>query len=404
MLLAFFVTGQFQVSASYLPDFRLLLLAFGLSWAFGLCFTTFTASLEAFQRFDLSSRLAVFNTILRASSIATLLGLGYGLRGAAAAAVCCQWIFYLLSLVTFLRVFPGFRLSLALADRAMLGRLGRFGWDTLPSTAAWLLLLQGPALLIGRLLPTAYVGYYMVAHRLVQTSLELVWRVGSVTNSKTAELASHGRMDDIARLAERANRLCFMLYAPIALGALVFGDRLLATWYSERLASQSGLALMLLASAAWFAEAGQFNSSSVLFGLARQRVYSRLLLGEALVTMAGMAAVIGAGGLAGAAAVAAAAMLVNRAIVLPWLTCRVLAIPVTRFWWAIHGRTLGAAAVAVVFGYAIRAGMLPGRTLLEVLAASGLMTVVYGLVAFRWALTATEREDLTARIRARWKR
>jgi O-antigen/teichoic acid export membrane protein len=401
LLLATLATAQFQISPGYLPDFRLLLLTFGISWACGLCFTTFTASLEAFQRFDLSSRIAVINTVLRTCSIAVLLSMGYGLRGAAAAAVCCQWILYLLSLGTFLHVYPAFRLSTSLVSRDMLMRLGRFGWDTLPSTAAWLMLLQGPALLVGQFRPAAFVGYYMVAHRLVQTSLELVWRVGSVTNAKTAELASHGKFKDIARLAERANRFCFALYAPIALGAIVYGDRLLATWYSPRLADQSGLALLLLASTAWFAEAGQFNSSSILFGLGRQRAYSRLLLAEAIVTLGGMILAIGRYGLTGVASAAAVCMLVNRGIILPWLTSRILQVPLVRFWVAIHARTLAAAAAAAAFGWAIRSTILPGRSLIEVLFASGLIAAFYIVLAFTWALPVEERDAVVSKIRGR---
>jgi O-antigen/teichoic acid export membrane protein len=401
VLLVAAASSQFQVSSTYLPDFRLLLLAFGVSWALGLCFSSFTASLEAFQRFDLSSRITVINTVLRASSIAVLLSLGYGLRGAAVAAVACQWAFYLLSLGAFLRVFPEFRLTPSLISRDMLSQLGRFGWHTLPSTIAWLLLLQGPALLIGRLRPTAFVGYYMVAHRLVQTSLELVWRVGSVTNSKTAELASRGAKDDIVRLAQRANRFCFMLYAPVALGAVVYGDRLLATWYSDRLAQESGMVLALLAAASWFAEAGQFNSSSVLFGLGRQRNYSRILLVEAIVVIAGMWWVLPRFSLAAAAAIPAGMMLLHRAILLPVLTSSVLEISAVRYWLGIYSRPLLAASIAALAGWSIRTFWLPGRSLVEVVFASALMTVIYLAALYLFGIEAADRKLLHAQVRQR---
>ena len=69
-------------------------------------------------------------------------------------------------------------------------------------------------------------------------------------------------------------------------------------------------------------DAAQANSGSMLYGLAKHRVFTRLALAESLVSLSAVAYFTSAGDLWKAAVASTAVLTVNRGLLTPMLLCR----------------------------------------------------------------------------------
>src|SRR5262249_45453822 len=69
----------FQMSDTYRAIFPTLIIIIGTSWSLGTVFNVFNACLEGFQRFDISNRIWIVTTGVRAIGCVVLLAMGYGL-------------------------------------------------------------------------------------------------------------------------------------------------------------------------------------------------------------------------------------------------------------------------------------------------------------------------------------
>lgn len=385
----------FQVSESLRGDFTFLLLAAGTAWSLSLVGLVFIAGLEAFQQFHLTSRLVILNGVLRTTALISLLAAGHGLREMGLVAAGLQLLFYSLSAVLFMRVFPAFRFSPGLASRNVLKKLLVFGWDTVPSTLAWLLLLQGPGILIGRMVSASWVGYYSFPQRLAQQAINLIHNVGSVTTTKSAELTGKGEMDALVRMAVRVNRGCFTLYGAFAVLMVLYGRDLLTVWLNRpSLVDRAAPILPILAVGLWLSDAGQFNTSSMLFGMGRHRWFSRLLLLESLIVLAAIGLLLNRFGLMGAAYASAAGMVAHRGLLLPWLFCREMKTPWTVFMRDIYLRPLAAGTLTLAVGAGLRSLGAVASNVFQLTVYGGSLMGIYLLLVWQFVMDADDRRRL----------
>jgi len=146
----------FKIAATYQGSFAVLLLLITLSWSTGVVFGLFGVSLEAIQRFDISTRIAVAATMLRAIGTVILLYLGYGLIPIGIAVIASQFVSYALNYYYFRQLFSGVRLSVRLANSPMLKQLGKFGIHSFLITFSTQLQNQSAPVLIGHFLPNRF--------------------------------------------------------------------------------------------------------------------------------------------------------------------------------------------------------------------------------------------------------
>src|ERR1700682_5076212 len=82
----------FHISGRYHESFRQLLMLMTFSWCLGLVFNLFSGALEAVQRFDVSNKITILTTGIRAVLWTGTLYLGYGLVPLAIATVVSQCV------------------------------------------------------------------------------------------------------------------------------------------------------------------------------------------------------------------------------------------------------------------------------------------------------------------------
>jgi O-antigen/teichoic acid export membrane protein len=135
--------------------------------------------------------------------------------------------------------------------------------------------------------------------------------------------------------------------------------------------------------------AGQFNSSSLLYGLGKHGGYARGVVVEAVLNVGGMILVIPHYGIMGAAAVSSGLALLVRGIYTPWLVCRSLGFGFFSYLSRIYSRPMLTGVPVLVLMWTVKIRWITGRTWLDLLVAAVLTGVLY------WALalfTSIERE------------
>ncbi len=377
------VDRLFQVSPEFRPSFAFLIALVGASWAFGMIFNIFTACLEGFQHFGLSSRIAISATVVRVTGTAILLFFGYGLIPLGFLVVCSQAFAYTLSIIALRRVFPEQRFSFRMARLPMFRQMLSYGVHTLTGGIATQLLNQGAPLLIGHFRPAAFVGYFSVPVRLLQYTGDAVDRVGLITSSSAAELTARNEHNAIPHLGIFVNRYCLTLFLPMAVFLLFYGGELIRVWIRKPdFVAMSAPLLPVLLIGTTLAIAGQVNSSSILYGMARHRGYARGLLVEGISLVAALYFVVPRYGIMGAAWVTSVLMVLDRGLFTPWLLCRHLDFRFGLYMRSIFLGPMLTVLPAAAVAWGLKTAVLPGNNLVQVLTAAVSIAAVYYPVAF----------------------
>ncbi|MGA2434047.1 MAG: oligosaccharide flippase family protein [Bryobacteraceae bacterium] len=380
------------------PVFVPLIRLVGFSWAVGLVFNRYSACLEGFQRFDITSRVWILTTALRAISIALLLYFGFGIFQMGIALVACQFLGYFLNFAELQKLFPAQRAGWGNATVAMFQRMARYGFHSFTALISNRLLNQGVLLLLPYFLPVRFVTYYGVPWSLLDYAMDGVSRIGMVTAPSAAALEVQGSERSLLSLAVHANRYCLTIYLPVTVLLTIYGRPFFTLWLGSGRADYCAplLAVLLIGSTAM---AGQFNSVSVLTGLGLHKTYARSLFVEAVLCIGGLFLAVPRYGVMGAAAVVSALMFLNRGIVTAFLTARVLRIPTLQYLRRIYAVPCGVAGVSAALLLWCRWHWLPGRTWPELIAAGGIFAASYGPLAFFLCLSAHHRAFLVEKVR-----
>ena len=218
-------------------------------------------------------------------------------------------------------------------------------------------------------------------------------RVGLVTASNTAELAARHDTGAISRLGIFINRYCLTLFLPVGIFLTVYGAELIRAWIRQpEYVVRSAPLLPILLLGTTFGIAAQFNSSSILYGMAKHRWFARGMLAEGLALIAALWFIVPRYGILGAAWAASILMLVDRGIFTPWLLCHHLGYGFGRYLLSIYTRPLLTAAPVALFAWWLKRSVLPGNSLIQVLAAGAAISLLYYGGAFFTCLNRDHRD------------
>jgi O-antigen/teichoic acid export membrane protein len=393
--------GLFDISTPLRGTFVYMAFITGIGWALSIVFMCFSASLEAVQRFDLSNRIFIGTNVGRVVLTVGLLLAGAGLAPVVTVAVGMRLLQCLLLWRTFQRHFPYFRWRLSDVDGPTFRRLTTFGLQNVPWMVGSLVLMQGPPVVIGRALPEQFVGYWALPVRLVQNVAEFVYRLGFVTNARATELVAHEQRDALVRLGVQGNRYALVIFMPAAIFLMTYGDAVFRLWLTPQFAAASAPLLPLFVGATVCADAAQFTSQAMLYSLAKHRLLAWALLVESAVTITLVWHFAARGDLFRAAAAAAIMAVLNRGCLTPYLLCRELDYPVLRYIGRIVARPFGAGAAAALLLLLLRQTLLPGDSVLNLLAAGIIGSLVFCGLAGRYCLPAEHRALALDQIRKR---
>ena len=284
---------------------------------------------------------------------------------------------YFLNYVTLRGVFPPLRFSISSMRFSMFRQMLAYGVHTCVAAIGGQVLNQGAPLLLGHFLPTAFVGYFALPVRLLRYSVDMVCKVGSVTGASAAEMAAKGEYSAVYDMGLYVNRYCLALFSPLALALCLYGREFLQLWIRPEFAMQSAPIIPVIAVCTTLGIAGQFNSSSILYGLGKHRGYAYSLLVEAILGMIAMYLAIPRYGIMGAAWITSVLMVLNRGVFTSWLFSEGVGRNFGGYLWGIYAGPILTAIPAFVAVWWIKLHWLPGRTWAEVLTGMGLLAIMY---------------------------
>jgi O-antigen/teichoic acid export membrane protein len=150
--------------------------------------------------------------------------------------------------------------------------------------------------------------------------------------------------------------------------------------------------LPVIALSTMFAIAGQFNSTSMLYGLSRHDRMARGLLLEAVLGIVGIWLVLPHYGILGVAWVVGTLSVLNRGLYVPWLVCRALDSSFLGYMWGIYARPLLTGIPVLLLVHFIKAAGVPGRTLPQLILMGGLTAICFFLPALFTCATREHRK------------
>ena len=383
------ITHFFKVAPAYQSAFTLLLLLVTMSWAVGVVFGLFGASIEAVQRLDLTTKVTVTATTVRVLGTAVLLYLGYGLVPVGLMVISSQVVSYVLYFYFYRRLFTGVRLSLHLASLSKLKELSKFGIHSFLMTFSTQLQSQSAPVLIGHFLPAAFVGYYNLPMRLVQYAVEFVAKIGIVTNINAAELSAKDDTSTLSQLAIYTNRYCLVIFMPLAILLWVDGRQFFTLWVGEKVAVYSVQVLPILLLGFVVAVVGQFSSSMLLMGMAKHQRYARALLAEALLGFVLLTYAIPRYGMVGAAWVVAVLMILIRGVYTWYIVSQTVGISMWSYVRGVYLSPVMAAVPVFILAKILKTAVIPGHSWFQI----ALLGAVIGLTYYSVALFVSARSD-----------
>lgn len=399
------ITRFENVPPEFADVFAKLLMMVGVVWALGALFNLLSATLEGFQRFDLTSRIWIVQLTLRAFGILGVLATGHGLLAMGKIVLAAMLASYTLTFFALRRVFPQFRISPRLVTYRMFRQMLGFGLHTFGATAGLQTLTQGAPILIGHFTPSpAFVAYFTYPQRLFLYSADMVGRVGLISSSHAAELAARNDYPSIARMGIFINRYCFTLFAPLTIAVLVYGRQIFSLWIDPKFAAECASILPVMALGITLATVAQFNSSSILYGLGKHHGYAYSMMIEAALFLTGLWWAIPRYGIFGAACVSSGLLVLNRGIVLSILICRALRYSFWKYLGGIYTQPIAAAIPVLIFAAWMKNHAIPGATWLQLIEASTAIATLYFAIAYFVCLDPSHRSMPVNFVRTRLRR
>ncbi len=383
------------------PLFPRMLMIVVAAWVMGSLFNVFSSCLEGFQRFDLINKIYLAGTAVRSFGTLGLLLAGYGVLEMAIMVLVAQVLVHLLSFLAFRHVFRPLRFSSRFVKLSALRTMLKYGAHSVVASIAQRILNQGAPVVISFFLPTRFVGYYAAPSRLLDYTVDGIGRVGMVSNPSAAEMVANKVSDRLVQLSIITNRYSLAIFLPLTIFLAAYAQPLLTVWIKKpEFAAQAAPVLLALLGGITVAQAGMYNSGSILFGMGRHQAYSRALLCEALLTIGGIALVLKPFGIFGAACVVSAMMLLNRGLFTAWLLSHEIKLNYFRFLGQVYQPLLFAIPALLVL-LLLRATVLPGSNWFQLILAGVIGVCCYAPLAYL-TLLPPHRTLLHTKLRERF--
>ncbi len=381
-----------NITPDFRNDFSFLILMTAMSWLFAA--NLFSGALEAFREFEVSSHIYIICQVFRTVGVIVLLASGFKLKALGLNLLAAQLLGTALSYLAMKRAFPDFQLARKHVKVSTLKELAGYGSHSFLGNMASSALDMSANTIIAMQRPSEFVGFYSVPNRLLMYAGEIICRGAAVTASNTADLGAKGEMKKIGNMGIYANRYALLLFMPLSIFLLVYGNELLKLYVGPLYVQWSGPLILPFVLSVSIAIAGQYNSTNVLYGLAKHKKYAWSLVAEAVLFVGGLFVVTPKYGIFGAAWLSATLMIANRGMFTAWLVCQSVSINFFHYLKEIYLRAVALAVVLVALAWGMKQSLIPGRNWPQLIIAGGLLAAVYLGIAVFWCVEPHHRELL----------
>jgi len=370
----------------------------GISWAAGLIFNIFAATIEGLQRFDISNRISIVTTLLRGGVSVLIVVQGYGLREMGWVLLASQSIGYAMMYFSCRRVYPQLRVSPSLASWPMARTIWSYAYQVMPGILGSRLAQGAYPSILSISSSAQSVTFFSQTQRMMDYAADAVSRVGLVTAPRVSEWQALGKRDEIIALARMSNRYCLTLWGAWASFLLIYGYDLCRIWIDRDFADNVAPLLPFFLGA-YTLFMGQFISAAILMGIGRYRAYSLTLLLESIAGVITMALLVPRFGLVGGVAGITALIAVARWFMLSHFFAKEFQIHQGRYLWDIFQKPL--ILIAASAGtLSLLHRVWSGRSFLEIVLTLVAFAACYSTAAFFFIVEKDQRAWLFAKAKS----
>lgn len=333
--------------------FRLLVLLLGFGVAVGFPARAFEGVLTSYLRYDLSAYASAVRLLLVNAVMYLFLRNGYGILTVAIINVCGSLLEYAILFYFARRTFSGLSLSPAYFRAEMAGPFFSYSWKTLLATLADILRFRVDAIIIAAYLNLALVTYYSVGVKLVDYFASIITTVIGILMPVFSRYESDSDWDSIRATFLSSTKVATILSVFIGASMLFYGKPFMQRWMGSEFSSSYYVMVILCVPS--IVALMQNPSIGLLYGISKHHYYAISNGCEGIFNLVLSLILVRYYGIYGVALGTAVEMLVFKLLIQPFFVCRVIGLPVHRYYLeTLLLTTLKTLAPLLIYFYFVR--------------------------------------------------
>jgi O-antigen/teichoic acid export membrane protein len=327
----------FNIPEEAIATARWVTMITGVTVALGFVANVLPGILMGLQRFDTFAKTSIVTSLLRVALIVFFLSRGHGI-------IALGLIQLLVNLLLHLAIYgwckylvPELRFSLTDARRSSLRSIFQYSVFVLINNMGQKAIFYTDAIVIGFFLPASQITFYAIAGSLVEHLRQFVMAMTRVFNPLISEMETLDEHEKIRHVLLAGGKFSFLFGLPVCTVFVLMGRRFIELWMGPEYGQLSGQVLVILA-ITHLLSLPHYTISNVLYGLARHKVLAVMRIFEATANLLLSVILVQTLGIVGVALGTAITHIVAVALVLPVISCRIIGLPVFKFYYHAYLR------------------------------------------------------------------
>ena len=323
----------FSIPSVNFAKFRYGMWFLGLATALAFFKNVITTTIRAYEFFVPYNIILIVVELTRGGLCVLLVGIGWGLQGAALATLVSTVVSVLCYSVLFKCLCPDIKFSFGMVDWKSARRLLVYGVPVMVTVVAEIFRTKLDSIVIAKWLDMRSVTLYMVGATLVLFLQQLLMATSGALDPRFGRLSGIGDRDGIANLYLRSLAFTTSLAFSVGITMLWIGRVLISLWIGAGYDSSYTVFSILVIG--HMCAASQMPTISLLFALNRHRICAVLVLVEGLANLTLSILFVQKWGIYGVAMGTLIPMVVCKIFILPVYAIRLVDVRFFRFYWTI---------------------------------------------------------------------
>ncbi|VAW87013.1 hypothetical protein MNBD_GAMMA16-584 [hydrothermal vent metagenome] len=228
------------------------------------------------------------------------------------------------------RLYPSISISFKFTNKSSARKLFQFGGYTFLAMLANQIIYYSDAFVIGYFMTAAAITYYSIPWSLAEYAKRMCLAISSTYAPAISAEDSKNDMTSIVEMYISGTKYMIIISNLLTVGIIILGGALIAIWMGPEYKERCETVLLILF-VSLFVQGPQLISYSVLKGLAKQKIYSYVSLGVAIVNLALSIVLVQKWGIVGVAIGSAVPQILFHGLFVPLFTLHVLNISVWQY-------------------------------------------------------------------------
>ncbi len=274
----------FNVDPRNLPKVQALVIISGFSVGLTMSMAVPVGVLQGLQRFDLVNVLGTLNFLLTPLAGLAVLALGGDVVAFVAVTIPISLGVQVLGHALVRRAAPGYAIHWRGARLSLARMILRYSWPLLVQDVAGRIKVKSDEIVIGAMLPVAFVTPYYLARRLSEIPMLFTLQFQKVLMPLASELNAADDQSRLKAVFITGTRLTLAMFCAIGVTLAALAAPALSLWVGPNYAAYAPIVVALVA--AGFVELSKYPAADVLQGMARHRPLAIITVVTAIANLA----------------------------------------------------------------------------------------------------------------------